>query len=496
MSAEPALRAALDAVATPLFVIRDNRILFANAAALHLMGYARADLVNRPLADLVHHDDLKELAERNLAEVRLLTAHAQIWRVNLTLRPIDYAGEGALLGTAINVAEQALRESEQRYHELLESLPVAVTVIDLETLGLRYINPAGQSIYGLTTNDPAFFEQAKNRLDPAQHALPQERLERLRQGQTVPPAEYIVTLPGSPERNIVAYSNRITFEGRPCVLSIMFDVTEQKRAQRQAFELEVERERREVLERFLQHASHDLRTPITSLIASGYVAKRLAEHLIAQFSGQALPQAIQETLTMLRDRLHSNHTSAVRLSELVEAMLEMLRLDRKTILHFTPRDLNLLIRIVLERLTDEAHRRHLELTFQADDSLPQVKLDEVEFSNAMLRLIENAITYTSDGGQVLLRTFQRPGQVLLEIRDSGAGIEEADLPHIFEQFYRVDKARGTQEARNGLGLSIAKRIIEMHGGSIEVESTRGIGSVFRVILSAAHIAGGITLAAN
>ncbi|HLV35544.1 MAG TPA: sensor histidine kinase, partial [Spirillospora sp.] len=98
------------------------------------------------------------------------------------------------------------------------------------------------------------------------------------------------------------------------------------------------------------------------------------------------------------------------------------------------------------------------------------------------KVIDNAIQYTPAAGTVSVRTCQRDGQALVEVEDTGIGIDSNDLPHIFNRLYRADKARSTETGGIGLGLPIAQKIIETHGGKIEVESTPRVGSIFRVWL--------------
>jgi two-component system phosphate regulon sensor histidine kinase PhoR len=103
---------------------------------------------------------------------------------------------------------------------------------------------------------------------------------------------------------------------------------------------------------------------------------------------------------------------------------------------------------------------------------------------AFVSLVENAVNYTLNGGAITLRTKQDGADIIAEVQDTGIGIDVADLPHIFEPFYRVDQARSAAKGGTGLGLTIVKKIIEIHKASIKVESTSGHGSRFRIIFPA------------
>jgi two-component system phosphate regulon sensor histidine kinase PhoR len=113
-----------------------------------------------------------------------------------------------------------------------------------------------------------------------------------------------------------------------------------------------------------------------------------------------------------------------------------------------------------------------------------VAADAEEFRRALVNLVENAVHYTLEGGAITVRTWANGSRIHIDIQDTGIGIGEADLPHIFESFYRADKARAMDTGGTGLGLAIVKRIIEMHNGTITVESAPGAGSTFHIELPA------------
>jgi len=116
--------------------------------------------------------------------------------------------------------------------------------------------------------------------------------------------------------------------------------------------------------------------------------------------------------------------------------------------------------------------------------LDQVQLqgDPDGLKQLLLILVDNAIKYTPEGGRVQLAMRTEPGAAVVTVADTGIGIDPEDIPHLFERFYRADKARSRDLGGTGLGLSIAKWIAESHGGHISVESTVGQGSTFTLRL--------------
>jgi two-component system sensor histidine kinase BaeS len=108
--------------------------------------------------------------------------------------------------------------------------------------------------------------------------------------------------------------------------------------------------------------------------------------------------------------------------------------------------------------------------------------DEIYLSRAVTNLITNAINFTPSGGEIAIDVYGRGEDVVIQVADSGIGISEEDLPHIFDRFFKSDPARSGEKGGTGLGLPITKKIVEAHGGTIEVESVLGEGSTFRLVL--------------
>ena len=212
--------------------------------------------------------------------------------------------------------------------------------------------------------------------------------------------------------------------------------------------------------------AHDLRTPLSVIL--GYTE---ALH-DGKFEGDAAIYAILHDEALHLSRLIDD----LRMLSLAEA--GELQLQRSVV---PPREL-------LER-TAAAHRvqaeqQGIQLTVSSPADLPQVDVDPERMQQVLGNLVNNALRYTTAGGQIALRGDMADGEVMLHVQDSGSGIAPDDLPYIFERFYRGDRAR-SQKAESGLGLPIAKSLVEMHQGTITVASTLGQGTTFTIHLPAA-----------
>src|SRR6266542_814628 len=128
-----------------------------------------------------------------------------------------------------------------------------------------------------------------------------------------------------------------------------------------------------------------------------------------------------------------------------------------------------------------AEEKRIFMTCDGTDPV-EVEADQSRLKQVLVNLLDNAIKYTPEGGNISISIARRDDHAVLEVADSGLGISADDLPHVFERFYRADKARSRQMGGTGLGLSIVRSICLAHGGQVTVNSTEGRGSLFRVEL--------------
>jgi signal transduction histidine kinase len=163
-------------------------------------------------------------------------------------------------------------------------------------------------------------------------------------------------------------------------------------------------------------------------------------------------------------------------------MFDMARLDGLTTFTLSRTDLNTVIERALEPYFADAEQLGCTLTFTPCSQSLSVFLNEMEFGRVLQNLVENALQYTPRGGKIALSTYAQENKAVFEVSDSGIGIAADELPHIFERFYRTDKARSTHTGGAGLGLAIAKKIVEGHRGRITVESQPDRGTTFRIYL--------------
>jgi two-component system sensor histidine kinase BaeS len=227
-------------------------------------------------------------------------------------------------------------------------------------------------------------------------------------------------------------------------------------------EMAAEISRQSVLRRrLIADVAHELRTPLSVL------------RLEIEGAADGM-QSAQEALAHAEAEL-------VLLERLVQDLTLLARADAgEMTLDLEPEDLGAVVESTVERWRGAASTQDLQLTAQVEPDLPQITVDRVRITQVLTNLLSNALRHTAAGGriEVKLRRQEEAAGVLVSVRDSGEGIPPVLVPHLFDRFYRVDTARSREKGGSGLGLSIARQVVESHGGTIWVESEVGHGSTF------------------
>jgi heavy metal sensor kinase len=214
---------------------------------------------------------------------------------------------------------------------------------------------------------------------------------------------------------------------------------------------------------FVADASHELRTPLAVLRGE---LENLAQ------DGQLKPQT--------RETLGSSLEEVDRLAEIVEGLLALSRLDTGEAQTQRERfDLVALVATTADQMSLLAEDKHITVVCAASAHV-MIEGDQAKLKQVVVNLLDNAIKYTPNGGRIDLTITQEAGEAVLDVADDGIGIPPEALPHVFKRFFRVDGSRSRDQGGAGLGLSIVKSICDAHGARVEVRSTPGRGSCFRL----------------
>jgi signal transduction histidine kinase len=210
---------------------------------------------------------------------------------------------------------------------------------------------------------------------------------------------------------------------------------------------------------------HELRTPLSSLSTATYLLLR--------------PEMSHEQ----RDQIINNiHNETMRLNALASSFLDLARLESGRVqFRKNPFSIADLMYETKDVMASKAAEDNIQIRVESPEGLPLLEADRDKIKQVILNLLSNAIKYNRPNGTVMLRAEATENEMTLFIQDTGVGIPDESLPHLFEKFYRV-REHETRASGTGLGLSICKQIIHGHGGRIEVKSKIGVGTVFSLFL--------------
>lgn len=226
---------------------------------------------------------------------------------------------------------------------------------------------------------------------------------------------------------------------------------------------ELDKSRRE----FVANVSHEMRTPLTSI-------KGACETIL---SDKDMDDNMKEFfLNMAVDECD-------RMTRIVSDLLVLSRLDnRRTAWTVQSFSLDDTLKHICQVMSVDAEAHNHKISYTPKEAIPEITADKERIEQVVINIISNAVKYTPDGGSITLSAKTAGEGVEISVADTGIGIPEKDLPHIFERFYRVEKSRTSETGGTGLGLAIAKEIVEAHGGRISISSVLGKGSTVTIWL--------------
>lgn len=231
---------------------------------------------------------------------------------------------------------------------------------------------------------------------------------------------------------------------------------------------------------FLSAMSHELRTPLNAILGN-------ADLLAGRFFG---PLGDDQSGFVAQIQMSGKH-----LLTLINDLLDLAKIDAgATELAYREAPAAECFDAAAAMLQSEFRRRHVELDYWRDPAVTSLQCDPRRIRQVMLNLLSNALKYTPAGGSVRVRCVSEDTAIKVTVHDTGPGIAQESLEHVFEEFYQVDRGRDEALGGTGIGLALSKRLVTMHGGTIAVESTRGSGSTFWFTLPTAAAVLGILAA--
>lgn len=369
------------------------------------------------------------------------------------------------------------RESQVTYRQLTENISEMFWLADASDGLFYYLNPAFETVTG---HKRSAFYRKPEALFAIVHPEDRSRM-------TGSFRDYLLSTPQDEFRILRAdgeirwIRSRVfsLYNGQGDIyrlVGLAEDITERKQIEAREQALALERSKVHLLREFIRDASHDLKTPLTSIKLKVELLRRAAD-----------PAAVQRHLNELE-------ACADSLNALIDDLFTLSQLESGVMANFAPQSIHQIVREVHNAVLPLAINKNLalRLDLQGPEDL-QVTGDAAELKRAITNLLVNAVRYCQQGAVEVRIRGAEADRVLIEVQDTGIGIDPAELPHIFDRFYRARNVRAAGIEGTGLGLAIVKAIIDKHGGTIRVESTPGTGTLFQIRLP---LASGLAVVEN
>jgi PAS domain S-box-containing protein len=488
-----------------------GRIIETNPALEKITGYSRDELLAMNMEDLYAHPEERQAFMQKLASAKRTVTRELRWKrkdggrivvLDTVIAVRDSSGQilhfDAIIEdiTERRRAEEALRESEERYRTLVENATDAIYMVDahenilsVNQTTARFLGKRPEKLIGKKVSDifppeiaARFTEEFRLTFRTGQSIMACDRLDA---GWT----ELWVSTSLNPIRNS---SGEVV-----AIMGVTRDITEQKRLERelqetneqldaQNEELQVQSEelmaqQQELMEstqeaaranqlksEFLANMSHELRTPLNAIIGFSQLLRDETPGKLNQEQKQCLDDVLE---------------SSQHLLNLINEVLDLSKIESgRAELKLENVDLKELITPLTRVMRPILGQKKQELEVEIEAGLPQIRVDKTKMGQVLRNLLANSSKFTPEGGKLWITAARADDWLHLSVIDNGAGIKKEDLERIFEPFCQLDYTPGNGKGGTGLGLAVVKEIVERHGGQIRVESEYGRGSRFTISL--------------
>jgi PAS domain S-box-containing protein len=486
--------------------------VFCSDAWLQITGYSREELMNMMFGELEHPRDREASLARHrrrmsgesipeLFEVTIIRKDGTEVPIELTSSYSTYCGKRVSVLYARDITRrkqvrETLRQSEEKMRLMFETIPDGITVIDTDGK-IMQTNKAAAHMYGYDNKEELIRQEIFEFIVTQEHTRVMKIMRQsLKEGYSGVPievqqvrkdgSEFLAEINGAVLKDV--HGNSTGF------ITIMKDITERKRMERELYERneklqsqakELKAQQQELVKKtneveeatrlkseFLAHMSHELRTPLNAIIG-------FSELMLDNVPGETNDEQKQCLADILESGKH--------LLNLINDVLDLSKIESdKLKLRLEDIALNEVIESLRSSVTPILMPRKQSLDVYIEEELPLIHADRAKVKQLLLNLLSNATRFTPDGGKLKIEAASRNGCCQVSVIDNGIGIKKEDQKRLFEPFSQLDNPISKEKGGTGLGLIIAKQVVEKHEGRIWVESEYGKGSRFTFTLPLAR----------
>ncbi|SDF68819.1 hypothetical protein SAMN04488589_1124 [Methanolobus vulcani] len=455
---------------------------YINPAIENITGYSIEEVLGTHFTKHVHPDDICGLLDDIEKTVsgkhkpymfRIVKKDGAISYVHTTSRPIVINGElKGINGLMVDIArlkqvEVRLKEERDRAQNYLDIVGVIILAIDTEG-NIKLINKKGCEIFGkeechlISSNwfDLAYPDEEKE--------VWKKDYNSFIQGKEAFKPYFEATIQTKDGERIFAWHNRCINDkdgNITGVLSSGNDITERKKAEQAlVFAKLISENANRTKRQFLSNISHELRTPL---------------NLIIGYSDLLYEDYVGTTTKEQKEYLEVVKRSGNRLLLLLNSMIELSAIEEgKVELNLKDFSVPVILKDIKNSTLPMAKKKHIDLQFCIDENIKTIKADKNKFKTVLYNLINNAIKFTNECGNIKVDITKDRQMINVSVKDDGIGIKQENIEKLFQPFSQIDSSLNRKFEGAGLGLSIVKEFVEMHGGNVNVESEINKGSNF------------------
>lgn len=466
-------------------MIQEEKIIYINEALANILGYSSQELLKwerGKFFETIHPDDKKRIIlaaveaikdeETNIRsyQARGINKNGEIIWLDIYYKIITYQKKPTFLISFIDIterkqAEEKLKESEEKYRFLFEKSPFFILLINNQGKIIN-CNPALETLIGYRQDEiiGKLFSQLPS-LDKDIVPVLSKRFKKIINGQSIPPIDIQAIKKDKTQIWINIESSLINLGGNKYNLVMGHDISKKKEVEEKLKDLD------ELRKEFIDRASHELKTPITTVYGAYQLLNTLYRDKFSVDQLEILDLAFSGTK---------------RLKKLVDDLLDVSKIESKMLLLNKQRtNLSIIVKKCMKELRYLSNRRNHKIELDLPEEL-ELNIDRSRIELVLTNLISNAIKYTPIDGRISISLAKKDNYVELKIEDNGIGLANEEISQLFKKFSKIqspiDKEMGL-DSSTGLGLYISKEIIELHDGKIWAESKgKGRGSTFIVNL--------------